>query len=67
MLVLHGLELFVAPPARYPDLYPALFSIYGAANLTAAYLYGVAWQFRAAPDSDLLVAPSGGKKATKSD
>lgn len=41
MIALHGFQL--ARPAllhdRYPDLYPALFSIYGAANLLVMYLY----------------------------
>lgn len=44
MLVLHLLELFVKPPAKYPDLYPALFSIYGCGNLTFIYLVGIYWQ-----------------------
>lgn len=45
MLVLHAMELLVPPPARYPDLYPALFSIYGCANLTFIYLVGVYWMY----------------------
>jgi hypothetical protein len=44
MLCLHVLEVLVPPPARYPDLYPALFSIYGAANLTALFGLLVYWQ-----------------------
>ena len=44
MLVLHALEATVPPPARYPDLYPALFSLFGAANLLAVYIWGVVWQ-----------------------
>ena len=43
MLVLHVLELYVQPPAKYPDLYPALFSIYGCANLAFIYLVGIYW------------------------
>lgn len=39
MLFLHLLELGMAPPARLPDLYAALFSIFGAANL--CYIYAV--------------------------
>jgi hypothetical protein len=39
MLVLHALELFYPAPARLPDLYAALFSIFGAANL--CYIYAV--------------------------
>jgi hypothetical protein len=38
MLVLHAAEALLAAPSRYPDLYPALFSIYGAANLCIVYL-----------------------------
>lgn len=38
MLVLHAAEALLAAPSRYPDLYPALFSIYGAANLCVVYL-----------------------------
>ena len=45
MLVLHGLEAVVAPPPRYPDLYPALFSLYGACNLLVVYVLGVTWQW----------------------
>jgi hypothetical protein len=44
MCVLHGMEALVLPPARYPDLYPALFSLFGAANLLVVYTLGVAWQ-----------------------
>jgi hypothetical protein len=47
MLVLHVLELYVPPPARLPDLYAALFSIFGAANLCYAYLVGVRKMFAA--------------------
>lgn len=50
MIVLHALEYALptlwAP--RYPDLYPALFSIYGAANLLAAYLLFAFWLLSAA-------------------
>lgn len=42
--MLHGMEALVPPPARYPDLYPALFSLFGAANLLVVYILGVAWQ-----------------------
>ena len=45
MIILHGMELLVPPPARYPDLYPALFSIYGAANLVVVYVLGIARQW----------------------
>jgi hypothetical protein len=43
MLVLHALCALVPPPARFPHLYPALFSIYGAANLSCAYVYTALW------------------------
>jgi hypothetical protein len=42
--VLHGMEALVLPPVRYPDLYPALFSLFGAANLLVVYILGVVWQ-----------------------
>ena len=45
MILLHGMEVFVKPPVRYPDLYPALFSIYGASNLVVVYVLGVARQW----------------------
>ena len=45
MVVLHGLEALVDPPERYPHLYPALFSIFGAANFCAAYVLGVCWMY----------------------
>lgn len=38
MFTLHVLEVIInPPPARYPDLFPALFSLFGAANLLVAY------------------------------
>jgi alpha-1,3-glucosyltransferase len=43
MIVLHLLEGLVPPPARYPDLYPALFSLYGAGNLVLLYIIFVSW------------------------
>jgi len=46
MLVLHLLELFVPAPARLPDLYAALFSIFGAACLCIVYLVCVSWMWR---------------------
>lgn len=44
MISLHILELFVKPPARYPDLYPALFSIFGAGNLVVVFVITILWQ-----------------------
>ena len=44
MILLHGMEIFVKPPVRYPDLYPALFSIYGASNLVVVYVLGITRQ-----------------------
>lgn len=46
MLVLHALEAFVPPPGRYPDLYPALFSIYSFGHFLLAWVYGTVWQWR---------------------
>lgn len=45
MVVLHLLEALVPPPPRYPDIYPALFSIFGACNLCTIYLLVLYWQF----------------------
>ena len=45
MLLLLILEAWLLPPTRYPDLYPALFSIYGAMNLCYALLVFMSWQF----------------------
>lgn len=39
MIVLHVAEAYVPPPVRYPDLYPALFAMFSAANFSLAYLY----------------------------
>lgn len=39
MLVLHTGFAFIEPPQRYPDLFPALFAIYGFVNLGLAYIY----------------------------
>ena len=47
MVTLHVCELVLAPPQRYPDIYPAVFSIFGAANLCVAYVYFTAWLYRA--------------------
>mgnify|MGYP006192646881 CR=1 FL=1 len=46
MLVLHLLELYVPAPARLPDLYAALFSIYGAGCLCVVYVVCVSWMWR---------------------
>ena len=51
MIVLHCMEAKVVPPERYPDLYPALFSLFGAANLIVVYVVGVFWQW-SGPYSD---------------
>lgn len=45
MLVLHYMEARVEPPERYPDLYPALFSLFGAGNLIVVYVVGICWQW----------------------
>jgi len=54
MVLLHILELYWPAPTRYPDLYAALFSIYGALNLCIAYLMGLYWQWNFQEDSDDL-------------
>jgi hypothetical protein len=51
MVVLHVLEGMVVPPSRYPDIFPALFAIYGAMNFSAAYVYGVAWLWNSSSSS----------------
>ena len=38
VVVLHICEVYIQPPARYPDLYPALYSLYGVCNLLAVYI-----------------------------
>ena len=45
MFVLHCLEALITPPPRYPDLYPALFALYGTCNLLVVYILGVTWQW----------------------
>jgi hypothetical protein len=41
------MDLFIPAPERYPDIYPAVFSIFGAANLSLVWAYGVfkQWNF----------------------
>ncbi len=39
MIVLHGLEMLVPPPPRYPDLYPVLFALSSTCMFCAAYLF----------------------------
>jgi hypothetical protein len=60
MIVLHLLEIFSPPPARLPDLYPALFAVYGAVNFLVAYLYGVVWLWNLSDDGIREVDDSGG-------
>jgi alpha-1,3-glucosyltransferase len=48
MFTLHVLWHFKPPPAHYPDLYPALFSLYGALNLVIVYTLCCAWLLQAA-------------------
>ena len=38
IVVLHICEVYIRPPTRYPDLYPALYSLYGVCNLLVVYL-----------------------------
>lgn len=41
MTILHIAESFIAPPARLPDLYAALFSLFGTANLLFVWTWSV--------------------------
>lgn len=41
MIVLHFAEILIKPPQRYPDLFPALFALYGSINFLFAYLYAI--------------------------
>jgi hypothetical protein len=43
MIVLHVLEVYMPPPPRYPDLYPALFSLYGAASGVVVFVIVIGW------------------------
>jgi alpha-1,3-glucosyltransferase len=45
MVALHALHLTVAPPARYPDIYPLLFAVFSFGHFMLAYVYCVAWQW----------------------
>lgn len=47
MVILHVGEAYIPPPVRYPDLYPALFSIFGAVNFVIVYFIGVCLQWLA--------------------
>ena len=44
MAILHYAEVSLPAPPRYPDLYPALFSLFGAMNLFVMYCIGIIWQ-----------------------
>jgi hypothetical protein len=41
MIALHVAEANLPPPGRYPDLYPALFAIFGAGNFLFCYIVGI--------------------------
>lgn len=41
MILLHVGHLFIIPPIHLPDLFQALFALYGALNLLVAYVYMV--------------------------
>ena len=52
MLLLHALERLyrgASPFERYPDLWPALFSLFSAAHFAAAYVYFTVWQLGIVP------------------
>jgi hypothetical protein len=44
MFIFYLAEAFVGPPSRLPDLYAALFSLYGCVNFVMMYLLGITWQ-----------------------
>ena len=46
MLLLHVLHLTVAPPARYPDIYPLFFAVFSSVHFVLLYMYGVLRQFQ---------------------
>ena len=52
MILLHLAEVIIKPPSRYPDLFPALFAIYGAINFLFAYLYGLYWLWSSNSDTN---------------
>eukprot|EP01034_Spumella_vulgaris_P022763 gene22763-28924_t len=45
MITLHILEFYIPAPVRYPDLYPALFAMFGALNLLLTYVGCLYWQW----------------------
>ena len=51
VVVLHLMEIFYTPPTRYPDLYPALFSIFGFLNFCVYFIFFVAWQIMLQSDN----------------
>jgi len=53
MIVLHVAELFVPCPQRYPDFYPALFSLFGALNLCVLFVYMNILLFSTEADQEL--------------
>jgi hypothetical protein len=42
--VLHLAMQFIDPPPRYPDIYPALFALFGFCNLLWTLIYSLTWQ-----------------------
>ena len=44
MILLHIGYLFITPPVRLPDLFPALFALYSSCNLLFLYIYFMMWQ-----------------------
>ena len=43
VIVLHLAEAFFTPPTHLPDIFPALFAIFGCCNLLWYYLFFVRW------------------------
>jgi hypothetical protein len=64
MLLLHVLELILPPPFRLPDLYAALFAIYGTVNLIALYVLTLYWISRFHDNSNEVSEERQGKRKT---
>ena len=67
MVLLHIGYAFISPPAKLPDLFPALFALYSSCNLVFCYIYFVTWQytlgeFRDARGNDGNRSPTSARK-----
>ena len=50
--MLHAAEALVPAPARLPDLYPALFALFGCCSLVWNYMFFARWLLLAEDDED---------------